>query len=215
MSETRRFKVDYESFLSQHDVVFKSPAEPYEQKEGENFIDGPLMGNGDVGLVVHGTPDKLLFNVGKNDVWDRREGFEDPYKGRPPVTQAELIEYVNKGQAEYITDLARNKLYWPYQADNIPPMPKPVGRSSTPWVLTRLYPLLMSIHQRRSKPWSAESGGCAVPVAMLLRPSLGHLSEAKGFSFCPTSIWAETRPTAWAIPLKPWPCGIRISPTAD
>ena len=72
MTERTRLKIDYASFLSQHDVIYDKPVEPYEQKRGENFIDGPLMGNGDIGLVVHGTPEKTLLNVGKNDIWDRR-----------------------------------------------------------------------------------------------------------------------------------------------
>ncbi|ETZ24668.1 trehalose/maltose hydrolase [Pedobacter sp. V48] len=31
--------------------------------------DGPLAGNGDIGLTIGGSPDKLLFYLGKNDFW--------------------------------------------------------------------------------------------------------------------------------------------------
>lgn len=31
--------------------------------------DGPLAGNGDIGLVIGGTPDELKFYIGKNDFW--------------------------------------------------------------------------------------------------------------------------------------------------
>lgn len=31
--------------------------------------DGPLAGNGDIGLTLGGSPDKLLFYLGKNDFW--------------------------------------------------------------------------------------------------------------------------------------------------
>jgi len=123
-SGVRRFKVDYASFLSQHDIVFQNPVEPYAQKAGENFIDGPLMGNGDVGLVVHGTPEKILINVGKNDVWDRRDNNKAT---RPWITQAEVTEYVNRGEAKTITDLARS-LYQMGSPNNGPPLPKPVGQ---------------------------------------------------------------------------------------
>jgi alpha-L-fucosidase 2 len=38
-------------------------------------VDGPLLGNGDVGAVLSGPPEALAFHVGKNDAWthdDRR-----------------------------------------------------------------------------------------------------------------------------------------------
>lgn len=31
--------------------------------------DAPLAGNGDIGITMGGTPDKLCFYIGKNDFW--------------------------------------------------------------------------------------------------------------------------------------------------
>ena len=35
----------------EHDIVLDHPVEPYAQGMGENFIDGPLLGNGDLGAA--------------------------------------------------------------------------------------------------------------------------------------------------------------------
>ena len=34
-------------------------------------VDGPLMGNGDVGVVIGGPPDEQVFYIGKNDFWSQ------------------------------------------------------------------------------------------------------------------------------------------------
>lgn len=34
-------------------------------------VDGPLLGNGDVGVALSGPPEALTFHVGKNDAWTR------------------------------------------------------------------------------------------------------------------------------------------------
>lgn len=100
MTETTRFNIDYGNFLSQHDVIYDKPVEPYEQKKGENFIDGPLMGNGDIGIVAHGTPGKTIFSVGKNDIWDRRSmsvnGSIDSGKCYPCPKPAGQIIFADK-----------------------------------------------------------------------------------------------------------------------
>ncbi len=36
--------------------------------------DGPLLGNGDVGVVLAGPPEALRFYIGKNDFWTRHQG---------------------------------------------------------------------------------------------------------------------------------------------
>ena len=127
MWKATRFEVDYESFFSQHDVVYQSPVEPYEQKPGENFIDGPLLGNGDVGAVAHGTPDEVLINVGKNDVWDRRDNI---YKlTRQPLTQAEFVDMIiddkDDSGLDKLSEISK-ELHAPY--DKPYPCPKPCGQ---------------------------------------------------------------------------------------
>ena len=62
---------DYGKVLAQHDIIFDSPGVPHNRQPGANLIDGPLMGNGDIGAVAHGHPEVMIINVGKNHVWDR------------------------------------------------------------------------------------------------------------------------------------------------
>ena len=84
------FAMDYKALLAAHDVILESPPIAYNQKSGNNLIEGALMGNGDVGSIAHGTQDRLLFNIGKNDVWDRREM---PLQ-RKPVKQTQYVNMV-------------------------------------------------------------------------------------------------------------------------
>ena len=58
-----RFKVDMKSFLSQHDLVYKSAPKIWQ--------DGFPIGNGDIGALVY-KPGHLEWGINKNDVWDRR-----------------------------------------------------------------------------------------------------------------------------------------------
>jgi len=54
--------IDRESFLSQHDVVYQSPA-----KDG---YEGFPIGNGDLGAMGWTPPDKLFFQINKTNTWD-------------------------------------------------------------------------------------------------------------------------------------------------
>lgn len=56
------FTVDRARYMSNHDIVFNSPA--YEGYEAF-----PL-GNGDLGAMIHSTPTGLAIQVNKNDAWD-------------------------------------------------------------------------------------------------------------------------------------------------
>jgi hypothetical protein len=40
----------------------------------DKMVDGPILGNGDVGVVLAGQPDRLKFYIGKNDFWSVRLG---------------------------------------------------------------------------------------------------------------------------------------------
>jgi len=125
MDKETRFKVDYESFLSHQDIIYHSPVEPHKRKPGENFIDGPLMGNGDLGAVAHGTGEKFLINVGKNDVWDRRE----VKLARPPLIQNEFINMIlgdkDGSGLKGLKEISKI-LHIPYE--KVYPCPKPVGQ---------------------------------------------------------------------------------------
>ncbi|MEI7902032.1 MAG: hypothetical protein WCK89_17405 [bacterium] len=59
------------TIASSHTLVSDSPP----GKVPTNFmVDGPIMGNGDVGVVLAGQPDRLKFYIGKNDFWSVKLG---------------------------------------------------------------------------------------------------------------------------------------------
>ena len=41
------------------------------------WYEGVPLGNGDLGMIIYGSDDRLTFAVGKNDLWDRRY-YDDP-----------------------------------------------------------------------------------------------------------------------------------------
>jgi hypothetical protein len=57
-----------EFVVSKHLGVFR---EPPKKVPSDKSVDGPLMGNGDVGVVLAGPPEELVFYIGKNDFWSR------------------------------------------------------------------------------------------------------------------------------------------------
>lgn len=74
--------IDQEAFLSQHDVVFLSPAvEGYE---------GFPIGNGDLGAMAWTPSDKLFFQVNKTNIWDDAEqGIFSPWEDKENPEKAE------------------------------------------------------------------------------------------------------------------------------
>ncbi len=52
--------------VSQYKAIF---TEPPKNVPTVRTPDGPLAGNGDIGITMGGTPDKLCFYIGKNDFW--------------------------------------------------------------------------------------------------------------------------------------------------
>jgi len=58
------------AIVSGHTAIFKEPAK---HVPTNGMVDGPLMGNGDVGVVVAGPPENQMFYVGKNDFWRRND----------------------------------------------------------------------------------------------------------------------------------------------
>ena len=55
-------KVDYEKYLSQHDIVYLSPA-----VEG---FEGLPIGNGDLGAMMWTPPEEIRWTINKCDLWD-------------------------------------------------------------------------------------------------------------------------------------------------
>ena len=55
-----------DTYVSQYNATF---TEPPKLVPTSKTPDAPLTGNGDIGLTLGGTPDKLCFYLGKNDFW--------------------------------------------------------------------------------------------------------------------------------------------------
>ena len=55
--------------VAKHTITFSEPAR---RVPAQNMVDGPLLGNGDVGVVIAGPPEHLRFHIGKNDFWGIR-----------------------------------------------------------------------------------------------------------------------------------------------
>jgi hypothetical protein len=54
--------------VNQHTGIFASPPRSVPTR---GMPDGPLLGNGDVGVVLAGPPEAQVFYIGKNDFWTR------------------------------------------------------------------------------------------------------------------------------------------------
>lgn len=57
--------------VARHAALFTSPPRSVPTR---GMPDGPLLGNGDVGVVLGGTPEAQFFHIGKNDFWTRTPG---------------------------------------------------------------------------------------------------------------------------------------------
>ena len=68
--------------------------------------DAPLAGNGDIGITMGGTPDKLCFYIGKNDFWG---------KGKWAITLFFGVMYMlaEYGTFKMANNIAFNKLNAP------------------------------------------------------------------------------------------------------
>ncbi len=69
------FKINLDSLIGQHDMVW-SDGLP------DDWRLGAPIGNGDIGVVVHGADDRLSFTLGKTDVWQRIQCERDFLPGR-------------------------------------------------------------------------------------------------------------------------------------
>jgi hypothetical protein len=63
---------DHEGTVNPMDIVSRHTAlftQPPQRTPTDFMSDGPLLGNGDVGVVLAGPPDEHFFYIGKNDFW--------------------------------------------------------------------------------------------------------------------------------------------------
>ncbi len=93
------------TIVGQHALTFTQPARHTPNLFYLDFSgmpDGPLLGNGDVGVVVAGDPDALDFYLGKNDFWSQRT------QGIMTVGQLQINTPALKGAAyTAVGDLAK------------------------------------------------------------------------------------------------------------
>ena len=77
-----------------------------------HWTDGHILGNGDVGAVVYGTPDDLCIGVSKHDVNDLRHPSE--HGSRPEHTYPELRERVMNGDRTVLSHIRARESADPY-----------------------------------------------------------------------------------------------------
>jgi hypothetical protein len=69
VAQIRPTEMSATSIVGRQTVVMTSP--PKHVPSG-TVVDGPILGNGDVGVVVGGPPDHVQFYIGKNDFWSQQ-----------------------------------------------------------------------------------------------------------------------------------------------
>jgi hypothetical protein len=62
------------SLVSKHSAIFNNPPKRVPDKL---VVDGPLIGNGDIGVVLSGEPDKLTFWISKCDFWKGKSWYPE------------------------------------------------------------------------------------------------------------------------------------------
>ena len=78
----RGLDVDRAGFLSQHDVVYLSPA--------VDGYEGFPLGNGDLGAMAWTPPDKLFFRINKTNTWD--DAPREPFTGWQDANEPDKSE---------------------------------------------------------------------------------------------------------------------------
>ena len=73
--------------VAKHQAVFTAPPRGVPTN---GMPDGPLLGNGDVGIVLAGTPDAQRFYIGKNDFWTNFQGDPNAHSQSKIITVGRL-----------------------------------------------------------------------------------------------------------------------------
>jgi len=95
-----------QNIVSAHKAVFTHPPV---RVPSDKHVDGPLLGNGDVGVVFSGPPEHLRFLISKNDFWKSKPGF--PNGGPRPIGGLDLLAPALQGASYHVeVDLACGEL---------------------------------------------------------------------------------------------------------
>lgn len=106
---------------------------PWTQNGTDAWYKGPLLGNGDLGVVVFGATDEITLALGKNDMWDRRYHQRDLV----PISLQKLLALAEHATPETWPEISRQALETPKpdraspnsQPGGLKPLtPKPVAR---------------------------------------------------------------------------------------
>jgi len=82
--------IDYQSFLGQHNLVYKSPP--------RNELDGFPVGNGHLGGMVYAPhPGEVEFDINKLDIWDRR------YADFELTSHSEVMKILEEKGSSYLS----------------------------------------------------------------------------------------------------------------
>lgn len=84
-------------------AVFTAPPRMVPSRK---VVDGPVIGNGDVGVVLSGPPDKLRFWISKNDFWKAKPVY--PNAGPRPVGGIEIDIPALEGGSYHVEQLLEN-----------------------------------------------------------------------------------------------------------
>ena len=101
MESTKRWKGHAElafTRAAEYQIVLSQPA--------WRWSEGTILGNGDLGLMVYGSPDRLVLAVNKSDVWDYRHP-EHPVV--PSIPWVELADRVRAGDREALAQVEFNQ----------------------------------------------------------------------------------------------------------
>jgi alpha-L-fucosidase 2 len=141
-----RMNIDWSKLVSEQDIIITTPP--------DDTVSGLLLGNGDIGVSMFGSPTCITFQVGKNDIWD----YRDPMDEKRPVTQKEFIEkYANPNSppisSEYLLNENVDRDNVTIRNTYLTPMPtsKPAGR-----IRFRNSSLADATYYARLHLWNAE-----------------------------------------------------------
>lgn len=91
------------SFVPKYKAVFTSPSKLIPTASAP---DAPIAGNGDVGIVFGGTPEKQSIFISKNDFWKAKKGYPDGGLSLPGGLNISIPEL--KGATFYAEQLLAN-----------------------------------------------------------------------------------------------------------
>lgn len=76
VSDQARFRIDLDTLLDRHDMVWGKPDGP-----PADWKAGAPIGNGDFGAMIYGYPETLSFVLGKNGLWNRQNDSSSFFPG--------------------------------------------------------------------------------------------------------------------------------------